>query len=124
MGNTVYRITADQVHEGQYSGPALSNFDGSIEADAHLGMILFAGNLRVTGSIRFEAGSGIKAGSGINAGEGIKAGFSIRAGWLSSPLRIFAGLCLWRHPEAHEMEIVGDIRSGIIGYGTHLGLTR
>ena len=53
-------------------------------------------SLKASGHIWVEAGSGIKAGSGIEAGGGITCKT------LSSKLRIFAGLCLWRLPEKEE----------------------
>ena len=77
-----------------------------------------------------EAGKGIKAGKGIEAGEGIKAGKGIEAGWgieagkgilckwISTPLRIFAGICIWKIPNKNEIEIrCSEIRGGIIAYG-------
>ena len=71
-----------------------------------------------------EAGYGIKAGYGIEAGSGIKAGSGIEAGLgivsktISSGVRIFAGLCIWRLPENHEMEIRAKLLKGEIAFGT------
>mgnify|MGYP001099185426 CR=1 FL=1 len=52
-----------------------------------------------------EAGWGIKAGDDIKAGSGIEAGLSISAQVITTPLRVFAGLCLWRKPTEDEMKI-------------------
>ena len=67
-----------------------------------------------------KAGLGIEAGSGIEAGDGIEAGLSIVAKWVSSRLRIFAGLVLWRLPTDAELEIRAELRSGTIAYGVHV----
>ena len=79
-------------------------------------------NLFVTGSIKagegIKAGWGIKAGLGIKAGEGIEAGLGIKAKTISSRLRIFAGLCLWRLPTPKEKQIrCEQLLSGTIEYG-------
>ena len=64
-----------------------------------------------------EAGWGINAGLGIKAGLGISAGLSISATFVSTPTRIFAGLCLWRFPTAEETQIRAEIRSGTVAFG-------
>lgn len=64
-----------------------------------------------------KAGRGIEAGGGIEAGWGIEAGLSITAKWIACPLRIFAGLCLWRLPTPAEMEVRAEVRSGTVAYG-------
>lgn len=142
------RITGEHVRDGQYVGPDVSNWAGSIEIAARLGWVAFRGSIRASGSIRIEAGSGIKAGwgikagSGIEAGEGIKAGWGIEAGegieagsgieagwgikagfsiickWIKVRLRIFAGLCVWRLPKAGENEVRGELRGGAVSCGT------
>ena len=64
-----------------------------------------------------EAGWDINAGLGIKAGLGISAGLSISATFVSTPTRIFAGLCLWRFPTAEETQIRAEIRSGTVAFG-------
>ena len=64
-----------------------------------------------------RAGEGIEAGWGIEAGDGIKAGLSISCKSLSTPLRIFAGICGWKIPTEAEMTITGEIRKGTVAYG-------
>ena len=124
-------ITQDLLNaNGEYIGAdEVSQFDGHIEIAADLGVVKFSAGLRATGRIRsgagsgikagegIEAGWGIKAGSGIEAGDGIEAGFSISAKWVSSRLRIFAGLCLWRLPRPEEAQIHAELRSGTIAFG-------
>jgi len=53
----------------------------------------------------------------IKAGWGIEAGFAITAKWVSSRLRIFAGLCIWRLPKPEEMQIRAELRGGTIAFG-------
>lgn len=77
-----------------------------------------------------SAGSGIEAGGGIRACESIKAGGGIKAGWgieaglsisaksISSGMRIFAGLCIWRLPEPEETEIRAKLLNGTVAFGT------
>ena len=65
-----------------------------------------------------KAGWGIEAGWGIKAGEGIKAGLSITAKWISTRLRIFAGLCIWKQPAPEETEIRAELRGGTVSFGT------
>jgi len=65
-----------------------------------------------------EAGCDIKAGYGIEAGCGIKAGLSIICKWISSKLRIFAGLCIWRQPTEEETTITcEEVKEGTIAFG-------
>lgn len=77
----------------------------------------------IEAGLGIEAGDGIEAGLGIRAGWGIKAGLGIEAGLsiscksLSTPLRIFAGLCSWKIPSKSEMTIIGKIEKGIVAYG-------
>ena len=82
----------------------ISDFDGNLIAEEDLGCIKFK-SINVSGFILFKAGSSIKAGDGIKAGWGIEAGLSITAQVITTPLRIFAGLCLWRNPTKDEMKI-------------------
>ena len=61
---------------------------------------------------------GIKAGLGIKAGESIEAGLSIYAKFISSKLRIFAGLCVWKLPAKEEQQIIVEkLESGTIAFG-------
>ena len=118
-------ITADDIDgDGNFTGILPLDdegfFVGHIKIAAKLGYVTFSGHLLVRGRIAAMAGSGIKAGLGIKAGEGIKAGFSINAQWLSSRLRIFAGLCLCRLPTPEEMEVRAELRGGVIAFGTHV----
>ena len=105
-------------------------FDGHIQIEANLGYVSFRLALKATGSIIAFSGSGIKAGSGIEAGWGIKAGEGIEAGsgieaglsisckYISSKLRIFAGLCIWKMPSTEEKQIQCEqLREGEIAYG-------
>ena len=65
-----------------------------------------------------EAGEGIEAGNGIEAGWSIKAGLSIKCTILSSKLRIFAGLCIWREPQPEEMVIeCNRLEKGTVCFG-------
>ena len=65
-----------------------------------------------------EAGCSIKAGDGIEAGCGIKAGLSITGKWISSRLRIFAGLMIWKKPTVEETQInVEEVKQGEICFG-------
>jgi len=84
--------------------------------------------LRVTGRIESKktiitkktlvSGCDIKAGCGIEAGCGIKAGLSIICKWISSKLRIFAGLCIWRQPTEEETTITcEEVKEGTIAFG-------
>jgi hypothetical protein len=80
-------------------------FDGNIRISASLGWLIFV-SLSATGYILAEAGTGIKV------------GLSIAAKWISSPLRIFAGLVLHRLPTPGELEIRAEVRSGVVAHGT------
>ena len=71
----------------------------------------------IEAGLGISAGEDIEAGWGINAGLGISAGLSISATFVSTPTRIFAGLCLWRFPTAEEMQIRAEIRSGTVAFG-------
>ena len=127
--------------DNNYIGPDLSEVSCNIYSDPNLGTIKFKslvvkfGIYLSTGSgieagegIKagwgIKAGSGIEAGWGIKAGEGIKvgwgieAGFSIKSKWISSKLRIFAGLCIWRKPTKEESQIqVEEFRGGEVCFG-------
>ena len=108
----------------------VSNLDGNLIADGNLGYIKFK-SINVSGFILFKAGSGInagwgikaglgiEAGSGIKAGLGIEAGLSISAQTITTPLRIFAGLCLWRNPSEEEMKVMAKRidGGGVIAFG-------
>ena len=76
----------------EYCGPEdLSDFDGHVEIDAGLGVVVF-GAIRISGFLSAGAGTGIKAGWGIEAGTGIKAGEGIGCGGvLKFNYRLFAG---------------------------------
>ncbi|MFA5636579.1 MAG: hypothetical protein WC977_11845 [Anaerovoracaceae bacterium] len=64
----------------EYCGPEdLSDFDGHVEIDAGLGVVVF-GAIRISGFLSAGAGTGIEAGEGIEAGTGIEAGGGIDAG--------------------------------------------
>lgn len=106
-------ITKDQLDkDNNYIGKVdLTDFDGHLESAESLGYVKFK-LLKVKGYIHF------KAGSGIEAGEGIEAGLSIRAKFISSKLRIFAGLCTWKLPSKEEQQIVVEkLESGAITLG-------
>lgn len=123
MNENVLNISKrDLDADGYYIGPVDVSelLDGSIEIAADLGWVKFKTSLRARYKIRSQAGSGIEAGGGIKAGWGIKAGSGIEAKWILTPLRIFAGLCLWRLPNPEEMEIRGELRGGTIAHGTHV----
>lgn len=54
----------------------------------------------------------------IKAGYGIKAGLSITAKWISSKLRIFAGICNWRKIDESDMTITClELKEGEIAFG-------
>jgi len=105
-------ITKEQLdHNNNYIGSVdLGNFKGNLEAEDNLGYVRFK-HLKILGSIYFGAGSGIEA------GDGIEAGFGIAGKTISSDLRIFAGLCLWRLPEPEEMKIRAKLLKGTIAFG-------
>ena len=120
-----YKITkADLNESNEYIGKTdLSNYNGSVTSDPNLGYIKVK-SIRVTGGIYLSTGCGIEAGEGIEAGCGIEAGWGIKAGcgivckWISSRLRIFAGLCLCRLPTKEEQQIVcEELREGKICFG-------
>ena len=139
----ILKITAADIDaDGFYIGQAdVTDYPGHIEIAAGLGWVRFKARLSAKFSITakagtgikaglgikagagieagwgIEAGSGIEAGEGIEAGDGIEAGFSISAKWVSSRLRIFAGLCLWRLPRPEEAQIHAELRSGTIAFG-------
>ena len=118
---TLYITAADLDENNVYVGTAdVTDWIGSIEIAANLGWVRFSGGLRASFSIRAMPGSGIDAGEGIEAVWGIKAGLGIEAKWISSGLRIFAGLCNWRLPTAEEMQIRAELRSGTIAFGEHV----
>jgi hypothetical protein len=69
----------DDGHE--YVGEVdLTDFDGSIEIAADLGLVRFPKHLRATGYIRAGVGTGIAARRDITAGKDITAGNDIWAG--------------------------------------------
>ena len=114
----VLKITAEMVKDGAYVGDVdVSEYDGSIEIDAGLGTVRFAGRISAKYNIIAKAGSGIKAGEGIKAGWGIEAGFSISAKWVSVRLRIFAGFVMWKRPTEQETQIRAEVRSGEVAFG-------
>ena len=113
-------------------------YDGSVEIEANLGIVKFKTKLwakysisalagsgikageGITAGWGIEAGEGIKAADGIEAGRGIEAGLSICSKWISTPLRIFAGICIWKIPGREETEIHSEIRGGTVCFGTHV----
>lgn len=77
------------------------------------------GSIQAKGKIASKqmiiAGHGIKAGNGIEAGYGIQAGKSITAKYISSKLRILAGLSIL---EKEDNQInVEEVKEGEICYG-------
>ena len=99
--------------KNEYVGDVdLSDFNGNIISDENLGFVKLK-SIKVSGFILFKAGSGIKA------GEGIEAGLSISAQIISTPLRIFAGLCLWRNPTGDEIKVRAKriCGGGVIAFG-------
>ena len=123
--------------QNKYIGKTdVSDYQGHIEIEGGLGWVFFV-EINITGFLWAKAGSGIKAGEGIKAGwgikagEGIEAGSGIEAGWgieaglyiickltLSSKLRIFAGLCIWKIPSEEEKTITcKKLVQGEIAYG-------
>lgn len=84
----------------------VSNFDGNLIAEENLGYIRFK-SINVSGFILFQAGSGIEA------------GLSISAQVITTPLRIFAGLCSWKIPTEDEMKIRAKRieGGGVIAFG-------
>ena len=105
--------------KNEYVGDVdLSDFNGNIISDENLGFVKLK-SIKVSGFILFKAGSGIKAGEGIEAGGGIEAGLSISAQIISTPLRIFAGLCLWRNPTGDEIKVRAKriCGGGVIAFG-------
>lgn len=135
------KITKADLDENNYYKEDSVDVDGAIEIDGDLGTVCFRGSVKTKKYVFAKAGSGIEAGLGIKAGEGIetgwgiKAGLGIKAGWgikagdgikaglsiscksLSTPLRIFAGICGWKIPTEAEMTITGEIRKGTVAYG-------
>ena len=102
-----YKITkADLNESNEYIGKTdLSNYNGSVTSDPNLGYIKVKA-IRVTGWISLSTGCGIEAGEGIVCK------------WISSRLRIFAGLCLCRLPTKEEQQIVcEELREGKICFG-------
>ena len=113
MPETTIKLTkadfdADNNYIGKYD---LSNATQTIETEINLGCLKFKGSIKTKKSILIAYGCGISAGGGISAGDGISAGWGISAGltiiakYISSKLRIFAGLCVWRRPTEEEMKI-------------------
>lgn len=103
----------------EYIGKAdVSKWEGHIEIEAGLGLVWFE-RIVSAGRIVALAGSGIEAGLGIKAGWDIEAGLGITCKkQLSSELRIFAGLCLWRKPKEEELKITcGILVKGDICFG-------
>jgi len=98
---------ADLDQNNTYIGSeTVTDWSGHIEIEANLGSVRFPGRVSAKGMIQAKAGSGIEAGWGIEAKT------------LSAKLRIFAGLCSWRLPNPHEMEIRAKVLSGEVCYGT------
>ena len=141
------KITKADLDENNYYKEDSVDVDGAIEIDGDLGTVCFRGSVKTKKYVFAKAGSGIEAGlgikagegietgwgikawegieagrgieavSGIKAGDGIKAGLSISCKSLSTPLRIFAGICGWKIPTEAEMTITGEIRKGTVAYG-------
>jgi len=125
----------------------LGNIEGHLEFAADLGVVVVDGDIAASKSIHAKDGTGIEAGGSIKAGGGIEAGWSIKAGtgikacmgvkaggginagwsieagltikskWISTSLRIFAGLVSWRLPAPDEEEIHAEIRRGTVACG-------
>ena len=123
------KITKADLDENNFYKEDSVDVDGVIEIDGDLGTVCFRGSVKTKKYVFAKAGSGIEAGLGIKAGEGIEAGWGIEAGdgikaglsisckSLSTPLRIFAGICGWKIPTEAEMTITGEIRKGTVAYG-------
>ena len=129
------KITKADLDENNFYKEDSVDVDGVIEIDGDLGTVCFRGSVKTKKYVFAKAGSGIEAGlgikagegieagwgieavSGIKAGDGIKAGLSISCKSLSTPLRIFAGICGWKIPTEAEMTITGEIRKGTVAYG-------
>ncbi len=121
---TTLKIGKHDIDENNFYKQNSLEVEGDIVIAENLDYVRFHTKLTATGCILAKAGTGIEAGTGIKAGEGIKAGLGIKAGEgieagtgieaglsivcksLSSKLRIFAGLCLWRLPKPEEKQIV------------------
>lgn len=94
-------ITKDQLDaNNNYIGKVdLADFDGHLEAVENLGWVKFK-ELKIKGYIIF------------------KAGLSIHAKFISSKLRIFAGLCIWKQPTKEDQQVVVEkLESGTICFG-------
>lgn len=86
--------------------------DGHVEIQASLGYVSFI-RLTAKGYIVAQAGTGIEAGAGIEAGWYVRCKLV-----LAFNLRLFAGLCLWRLPNAEEMEVrCGKKEGGTVVHG-------
>lgn len=120
----ILEITEDMLDaSNNYIGEIdVSDFAGHIHLAEQLGRVRFRA-IAALGRVFAPAGSGIKAGWGIEAGEGIKAGLGIEAGLsisakvVVSPLRIFAGLVLWRLPTPEEAQVRAGRVEGAIAHG-------
>ena len=128
-----FTITKSDIDEhGCYVGDINTSeeIDGDLIIDADLGCVHFKKSLMVKYSIFANAGSdikavsgsiyaghGIKAGHGIEAGRGIEAGLSIIAKTVSSQMRIFAGLAIWKQPKPEEMQVRARLICGEIAFG-------
>ena len=112
----IFTLTKIDLDENNFYVGAtdVSDFSGSIVIESNLGWVKFKGSINVSMKLTALAGSGIKAGWGI------KAGLSIAAKWLQTPLRIFAGLCIWKIPAPDEMTIKAELRKGTIAFGLHV----
>ena len=130
MSDTIKITKSDLDEKNCYIGKAdVSETTSEIEIDANLGTVYFRGRIKTTRSILalsgsgisawwgISAGGGISAGSGISAGWGISAGLTIIAKYISSKLRIFAGICRWRIPEDSETEIRAEKVEGKVCFG-------
>jgi len=117
LGYVKFKFLKIQGYIGFKAGSGIKAGDG-IEAGGGIkaGCGIEAGGGIEAGS-GIEAGGGIKAGGGIEAGSGIEAGWGISAKTISSKLRIFAGLCLWRLPTKEECQIRAKLLSGTIAFG-------
>lgn len=102
----------------------VTDYDGHIEIAGSLGWVRFKRGISAKGSLYavadtgIKTGDGIKTGGGIETGGGIVAGLTITCKKLSSELRIFAGVCIWKNPTTEEKQIrCEELVKGEIAYG-------
>ena len=103
-----FTVTKEHLNNNnEYIGKTdLADYNGNLKIDSDLGWVKFK-------SINISGWTQALAGSGIEAGWFVSCKLT-----LSSGLRIFAGLCLWRLPEKSETEIrCGKVVKGEICYG-------